>query len=1131
MDTQPVFEVSGKLDTAVRFHQQGDLLKAGRLYREILDQYPDHADTLHLAGLLAQQQGDNQRAVELIARAVHLAKDNPFYHHDLGLAFLALGNAEKASACYRKALSIHPRYAEAHYNLGAVLQLENQFDRALDCYRQALAIQPDLWEAYSSIAIIRQARGEFESAAQSLRQAIEIRPRDAELWHRRGRMVENGVNLDEAVKCYRQALEIEPGLAEVYNDMGLVLKQQGKFVEALASLQKAVEIDPACIEALNSLGNLHQDGGRLEAAAECYRKALALRPDFVEACNNLGVVYQGQGRSQEAVTCFRKAVEIKPDHPSAWRHLVHQLQKDCSWPDMAAASAVLDRLTRESLDAGLRPAEDPFLSLSRHMEPACNAAVARAWSTDIHRRMAAVKTGFSFVDRRGGVKPITIGYLSNNFHDHPLAHLLLGLFNLHDRSRFKINCYSCGKEDDSLYRQRIRRECDKFVDMRRLGHLEAARAIHDDGVDILVDLMGHTKGSRMEICALRPAPIQVRYLGLAGTTGADFFDYLLTDRIVTPQAQAPHYSENFAYLPHCYQVNDYRQTYGDVIAVDDKSKTSTDPFIFCSFNQDYKIDPVMFDCWMQILRRVPNSVLWLMVRSPAAKNNLRNEAQSRRIDPDRLVFVERRSKSEHLARLSTADLALDTRVVNGAATTSDALWAGVPVITLKGSHFASRMSASILTAIGLPELIADSIEAYETLAVQVALAPDRLTALRRKLVRNRLTEPLFDTPRFVSNLELAFTRMWQTFQAGSQPHSFEVVEPAVPAGETSNGQRGESNPESEALAPSGIEVQAPVRKIAFFCGPNDTFLMDISNHLGAVHAVRRFKGRTLDDMHAMMKWSDIAWFEWCDQLAVQASKLPKVCRMLCRLHSYEVFTEMPGQVEWKNIDDLIFVAPHIRDIAMANVADLARNVRTHVIPNGLNIEECRFRERSKGFDLAYVGFINHKKNPALLLQCMRYLVDIDDRYRLHIAGEHQELRFKLYFEHMVKALGLQSHIRLYGWVDDVVSWFEDKQYIVSTSLLESFGYGIAEGMACGLKPVIHNFVGAKALYPSKYCFNSIKEFGAKVLESDYDSGEYRRYIEDHYSLTKQLRAIDSLIENCRSKESEPAISIAGSGRE
>jgi len=490
-------------------------------------------------------------------------------------------------------------------------------------------------------------------------------------------------------------------------------------------------------------------------------------------------------------------------------------------------------------------------------------------------------------------------------------------------------------------------------------------------------------------------------------------------------------------------------------------------------------------------------------------------------------------------------------VVNGAATTSDALWAGVPVLTLIGTHFASRMSASILTAVRLPELIAHTIEEYETIAVQMASDRDKLAELQQKLVKNRLTEPLFDTPRSVNTLEQAYTRMWQIYQAGSQPRQFEVVEShcsvreildpelkrckpdqvkdplrLVPRldchrGSSSAAQNDLSRPiMSEDLLMAGNPASPPVKRIAIFCGPNHSFLNAIVDHLAARHEVRRFQGQTMADMRELMNWSDLSWFEWCDQLVIQASRLPKICHMLCRLHSYEVFSDMPGQVEWEKVDDLIFVAPHIRDIALSKFPNLGQNVRTHIIPNGVDTQKYCFSKRSKGFNLAYVGYLNHKKNPPLLLQCMRYLVDIDDRYTLHIAGEHQETRSKLYFDHMIKAMELEPHLKFNGWVNDIVPWLADKQYILSTSLLESFGYGIAEAMACGLKPLIHNFIGAKELYPEKYCFNSIKEFGTMVLGHDYRSDEYRQYIEENYSRDNQFQKIEGLLSACLKKKLE-----------
>ena len=390
--------------------------------------------------------------------------------------------------------------------------------------------------------------------------------------------------------------------------------------------------------------------------------------------------------------------------------------------------------------------------------------------------MSNAKIHFPFDGRRTGKSKIVIGYLSNDFRYHATAHLMLSLFGLHNRDEFEIYCYSYGKDDRSYYRSRIQHDCDKFVDISSFGHDAAAGCIYKDKVDILVDLKGYTEGTRLSICALRPAPVQVSYLGFPGTTGADFFDYIITDKIVTPEEHAPYYSEKFAYLPHCYQVNDHTQ----LIANKDWKKGDfgfpEDSFVFCSFNGPYKIDPVMFDVWMEILRKVPDSILWLLSGNNIAEKNLRREAEARGIQSERLVFADMLPKDEHLSRLRFADLALDTRIVTGHTTTSDALWAGVPVITLQGGHFASRVSSSVLSAIGLPELITHSLEEYEALAVQLARNPAQLQEIRQRLAENRLSAPLFDTPRFVRNLESAYKEMWNIFSAGETPRQIAVLE-------------------------------------------------------------------------------------------------------------------------------------------------------------------------------------------------------------------------------------------------------------------------------------------------------------------------------------------------------------------
>jgi protein O-GlcNAc transferase len=307
-----------------------------------------------------------------------------------------------------------------------------------------------------------------------------------------------------------------------------------------------------------------------------------------------------------------------------------------------------------------------------------------------------------------------------------------------------------------------------------MNDCDAAEKIASDGIDILIDLNGYTDGHRMQICALRPAPLQVRYLGFAGTTGASFFDYLIGDGIVIPRSAGRFYSEKFVHMPHSYQVNSYRHEADMSFSQTKKRKNDRKRITFCCFCANYKFEQELFKTWIRIIKRVSRSKLWLLSESRSVSRNLRQFAVSEGVDPDRLHFADKMSKPEHLERLQMADIALDTRVVNGAATTSDALWAGVPVVTVKGSHFASRMSASILTAVGLPELITDDLKQYEDLAVALATQPEKLNAIREKLEKNKLSEPLFDTRRFVRNLENAFEQMWAIYMAGDKPRHIHV---------------------------------------------------------------------------------------------------------------------------------------------------------------------------------------------------------------------------------------------------------------------------------------------------------------------------------------------------------------------
>ena len=770
------FDILAELKKALQYHQSGQLHKAQEIYKTILDINPNHSDSLHLLGVIAHQAGKSDIAVNLINKAIQNNPKNAVYYYNLGYVFLDQGDSVEAASCFQKALDIRPDYAEAYHNLGYAFHDQGRLVEAISYYQKALNIKPDYAEAYNNMGNAFRDQGNSVEAISCYQKAVEIKPDFVEAYNNMGNAFRGQGKLVEAISSFQKALNIKSDYAEAYNNMGNAFQDQGDLLQAISCYQKALEIKPDYSKAYTNMGNAFRDQGKLVEAISCYKKALEIQPEFAGAYTNMGNAFQDQGKSVEAISCYQKALEIKPEFAEPYSELFHQLQRTCTWQKLQAMTAKLDNLTKEALDSGKKTAESPFISLSRHTDLSRNLAIARSWSREISRAMSNLKIHFSFDGRRSAKTRVAIGYLSNDFRDHPMAHLMLGLFGLHNRDEFEIFCYSYGEDDGSQYRARIQRDSDKFVDLRHLNHAEAARCIYEDQVDILVDLKGYTGGGRLEICALRPAPIQVRYLGLAGTTGADFFDYIITDRIVTPEDHASYYSENFVYLPHCYQVNDHTQ------AICDKDWKRLDfglpegSFVFCSFNQGYKIEPLMFNSWMNILGQVPEAVLWMPRLGETAEKNLRQEAEVRGVKPARLIFAERLPKNEHLARLRLADMALDTRIVSGAATTSDSLWAGVPVITLQGNNFASRMSSSILRGIGLSETIAHSLEDYEAFAVRLALNPSELQTTRQRLAKNRLTEPLFDTSRFAKNLEKAYKGMWEFFVAGERPQQIKVVE-------------------------------------------------------------------------------------------------------------------------------------------------------------------------------------------------------------------------------------------------------------------------------------------------------------------------------------------------------------------
>jgi predicted O-linked N-acetylglucosamine transferase (SPINDLY family) len=709
-------------------------------------------------------------AVTHYQRALALRPEYVEVHVSLGNVLKAQGKLPEAIAHYQQALAIRPSFAEAYNNLGCMLKETGKLAEAVACYHQALILKPSFAETHNNMGVALAEQGLLGEAIVHYHQALAIRPEYAEACYNLGNALKAQGKLREAETQYRKALKLSPDHAEAHNNLAAILQGQGLLEEAVVHARQALAFKPTDADAYFNLGIILQEQGSLEEAMTLLQQALALNPGHAEAHTHLGLTLQDSGRREEAVLHYQQALALKPGYAEAENQLLHQRQRLCDWEGL---EALFDRqrvILREQPSANI----PPFTILSIPTSPAEQLLCARNWMANCLAPVARRGEGLAFHFPRTPKPRLRVGYLSADFRQHPVATLVVEMFGLHDRTRFEVVGYSYGPEDGSALRKRIVQGCDRFVDIRGNSFQEAARRIYGDGVDILVDLTGYTRWARTQILALRPAPIQVNYLGFLGTMGAEFMDYIITDRFLTPGDQAAFFTEQFVYLPECFLPSDRQRPRAERSPTRPEYGLPEDGFVFCCFNNSYKLTPAVFAVWMRLLRQVPESVLWLFQANPSAGANLRREAAARGVAPERLIFAPHVPLVPYLARFGLADLFLDTLPYNAGATASDALWAGLPVLTCAGATCVSRLAGSLLTAIGLPELITYSLEQYEALALHLALHPKELMELRGRLAKNRLTAPLFDTPRFTRHLERAFELMWERFLKGEPPSQIEV---------------------------------------------------------------------------------------------------------------------------------------------------------------------------------------------------------------------------------------------------------------------------------------------------------------------------------------------------------------------
>ncbi|MEH1941448.1 MAG: TIGR03032 family protein [Nostoc sp.] len=708
-------------------------------------EFTDNANRDNIISAIAPQNQDWPNSDWLWPTpAQELSAIEPIYEQALALQTQL--RFTEAIALYEQIISQYPQYAPAWYQLGVIMDNQGQTNQAVLAYQQALTINPKYAEAYNNLGIVEVAQK----------------------------------NLEKAIACFESAILSNPNYAFAHNNLGLVWQMQGKLSAAAAKFQETLQKNPNYPEAYLNLGIVLEAQGNLEGAIACYRSAIRHNPDYIKAYNRLGsallsLAIATQGQVDEARVVFEKVLQLQPDSAEAFNYLFYLKEMTCDWRSRQSDLTRIWEQTLSEVEKEKRTTISPFDSLYKPWDKTFLLKIARTYGENIKAQWASQKQSLNFTHSRSLNGRLRIGYLSNDFRNHAVSHLMKSLFNLHDRANFEIFAYSFGADDNSEYRQPIPVNCEHFQDITTLSIEESARQIFDDGIHILIDLKGYTTDSRSAILALRPAPIQVSYLGYSGTMGAEFIDYIISDPVVTPPEFADGFSEKLVTLPHSYQVNDYQQAIASTPVTRSQYGLPESGFVFCCFNNNYKIEPQIFDVWMRILAAVPGSVLWLTVKFPTAEDNLRREAQARGINSDRLIFAQySHTKAEHLARHQLADLFVDTLYCNAHTTASDALWAGLPVVTCIGKTFASRVGASLLRAVGLPDLIANNLEQYEQLAIHLGRFPTALQELKQRLAQNRTTYPLFDTPRFTRNLELAYFAMWEIYAAGNPPKTIEV---------------------------------------------------------------------------------------------------------------------------------------------------------------------------------------------------------------------------------------------------------------------------------------------------------------------------------------------------------------------
>lgn len=809
-------ELQDEIDLAISIFSNGNFKEALTHSLALLERFPNESILFNICGACYASLDQTESAISYYKEALYISPKYAKAHFNLAITFQEIGNLDDAIKCYKKALEFNSEYAEAYNNLGNIYKDLKQNDNAIFNFKMALDLNPKYIEANFSLASILYDEGFLKEAVKNYEVVLNDKENLYQAWYNLGIIFKELNKSDKAIGCFEKVINLRPDHTEAYNELGMIYSEQKEEI-SIKYYQKAITLDNKSPILYFNLGNAYKKLDLFSDAIECYRKAIHLKPDYFEAFNNLGFLYKERGQYENAIKSFKSAVSSNSSYADAFNNLgityfsIGEFDKalQCYEQAIKLNQNYAEALANKArLLADIKRYEESLKDFEKAIEINPNldnlhgsligtkmymsiwddfsnsliqikdkvykgektidpfSVLALEDNPELHLRVATISSQnllpsleLPSIKNYTGHKKIKIGYYSADFREHPVSYLTAELFEVHNRDNFEIHAFSFGPETNDEMNLRIKSGVDYFHDIRSMSNLDAVKHSRHLEIDIAVDLGGYTANSRTQIFAMRAAPIQLTYVGFLGTMGSIHYDYLIADEIIIPEENQKYFIEKIIYLP-CFQVNDSKQNLPDKVFTRKQLGLPDKNFVFCCFNNTFKITPETFDSWARILSEVDDSVIMLYVDNEIAKNNLQKEMKKRNINVNRIVFGEHIPKLDYLARYKVVDLFLDTHPYNAGTTASDALRMGLPVLTYLGKSFASRMCSSILNALDLPELICNNQNEYELKAIDFAKNPKQIKEIKENLAKNLISSHLFNAKHFTQSIEMAYSKIY-----------------------------------------------------------------------------------------------------------------------------------------------------------------------------------------------------------------------------------------------------------------------------------------------------------------------------------------------------------------------------------